>query len=319
MTKLVISIINYSTADLTCAALQSVLDDLGDRDASVIVVDNASPDGSADEIEAWIRQADDPRLRLIRSATNTGFSGGHNQSFTAEGNASHYIVLNSDATIRCGFFDAILAAAEARPDVGLTAPRLEDPDGTPQRSCFRFHGIASELLRGAATGPLTKLLSRYAVALTVDPEPEEIEWVSFACVLLRGDMVRDIGPMDEGYFLYFEDAEYALRARRAGWGIQYVPAARVVHFRGGSGPVKKLTEAKKRLPSYYWRSRTRFLRQAYGRAGPLLGNLAWILGRLLAQTRRLAGRRPYSVIENEWYDMWTGFSTPLRPDMEPRE
>ena len=79
------------------------------------------------------------------------------------------------------------------------------------------------------------------------PDPAEIGWASFACILLRGEMVSAIGPMDEGYFLYFEDAEYCLRARRAGWRVAYVPEARVVHFRGGSGPVKALARARTEL------------------------------------------------------------------------
>lgn len=131
-------------------------------------------------------------------------------------------------------------------------------------------------------------------------------------------MVREIGPMDEGYFLYFEDAEYALRARRAGWRVIYAPDARAVHFRGGSGPLKKMQAAKKRLPPYYWRSRTRFLRQAHGVAGPLLGTLAWSVGRGIAQARRLTGRGVPPIHESEWRDIWTGIAQPLRPDMESR-
>jgi len=125
--------------------------------------------------------------------------------------------------------------------------------------------------------------------------------------------------MDEGYFLYFEDAEYALRARRAGWGVVYAPEARAVHFRGGSGPVKKVQAAKKRMPAYYWRSRTRFLRQAHGPFGPVLGNLAWSLGRGIAQTRRFLGKPVPSAHEAEWRDIWTGVAAPLAPAPETRK
>jgi len=218
MSDLAVSIINYRTGEMTIAAAASVLDVLGDRQARVVIVDNASGDGSAEEIAAWIETAGDDRLSLVRSATNSGFSGGHNQGMAAAPGAGFYLILNSDALLKPGFFETILAAAEANPRAGLIAARLEWDDGTPQQSCFRFAGPASELIRGAATGPVTKLLSRYVVALDLPPEPAAIEWASFACIMLRGEMVRAIGPMDEGYFLYFEDAEYALRARRAGWG-----------------------------------------------------------------------------------------------------
>lgn len=319
MSGLAISIINYRTGEMTIAAVASVLDALGDRPARVVVVDNASGDGSADEIAAWIEATGDGRVELVRSETNSGFSGGHNQGMAAAPGADFYLILNSDALLRPGFFDAIEAAAAAHPRAGLIAARLEYEDGTPQQSCFRFASAASELMRGARTGPVTALLKRHVVALDLPPNPAEIEWASFACILLRGEMVRAIGPMDEGYFLYFEDAEYALRARRAGWGVIYEPKARAVHFRGGSGPVKKMQAAKKRMPAYYWRSRTRFLRQAHGPLGPLLGNLAWILGRAIAQTRRLLGKPVPGAHEHEACDIWTGFAAPLKPAPETRK
>lgn len=315
--EIVVSIINYRTGAMTIAAAQSVLADLGMRKAAVVIVDNASGDGSADEIAAWIAAVGDNRLRLVRSPANTGFSGGHNQGMAAVPGAGFYLILNSDALLRPGFFDALLAAAQANPRAGLIAPRLEWEDGRPQESCFRFASPASELIRGAQTGPVTQILSRHVVALPVEPDPAAIEWASFACILLRGDMVRAIGPMDEGYFLYFEDSAYALKARRAGWGVVFTPAARAVHFRGGSGPVKAMQAAKKRLPAYFWRSRTRFLRQAHGPLGPVLGNLAWALGRGVANLRRLTGRGVPPAHEREWRDIWTGLTQPLLPDRGP--
>lgn len=318
MSSVAVSIINYRTPDLTCAAAASVLDDLGDRDARVVIVDNLSGDGSVEAIEAWLAQRGDARAMLVRSDENTGFSGGHNQGMAAAPEADFYLLLNSDALVRPGFFDLMLAAAEANPGAGLVAPRLEWDDGDPQQSCFRFASPTSELIRGANSGPISRLLGHRLVALPVDPDPALIEWASFACILLRGDMVRAIGPMDEGYFLYFEDAEYALRARRAGWDVAYVPEARAVHHRGGSGPVKAMQSEKKRLPGYYWRSRARFLAQAYGPAGPLLGNLAWSTGRLMAQTRRVLGKRVPRANEAEWRDIWTGMLRPLTPPPERR-
>lgn len=315
--SLAISIINYRTGEMTIAAVVSVLEALGDRPARVVVVDNASGDGSDAEIEAWMGTNGDPRLLLVRSATNSGFSGGHNQGMAAAPGAGFYLILNSDALLRPDFFDVLLPATEGHPEVGLFAPQLEWEDGTPQISCFRFASPVSELLRGAQTGPVTKLFSRHVTALELPPDPGEIEWASFACILLRGEMVRRLGPMDEGYFLYYEDSEYGLRARRAGWKIGYFPAARAVHFRGGSGPVKQMQAERKRMPAYFWRSRTRFLRQAHGPAGPFLGNLAWLVGRGLAGLRLLTGRGIPKAHDSEWRDIWTGILNPLKPDRAP--
>lgn len=316
--RLVISIINYRTGPMTLACVASVLADIGDLDAQVVIVDNASGDGSADQIADWIAaQPAGTPVRLLRSAVNSGFSGGHNQGMAALA-AAHYLILNSDALLRPGFLRAILDAADAHPEAGLIAPRIETEAGDEQVSCFRFHSPASELIRAAASGPVTRLLRRHVVALQPPVDPAQVEWASFACILLRGGMVDRIGPMDEGYFLYFEDAEYCLRARRAGWRIALAPGAVAVHFRGGSGPVKALEQARRRLPPYYYVSRTRFFRQAHGTLGPLRANLMWGLGRAIAWMRRLTGRAVPPAIESEARDIWTNLLSPLRPDRTRR-
>lgn len=313
MSRIAVSIINYKTGDMTIAAVQSVLEDLGDLKADIIVVDNASGDGSDEQIAEWIARGGDPRVKLVRSETNTGFSGGHNQGMAAAPDAEYYLLLNSDTLLRPGFFGRVLQAAEADPRLGIFAPRLEFEDGTPQESCFRYPKILSEFIRGAESGPITRVLRRYEVPLGLTPRAKDIQWVSFACVLLRAKMVRTIGTMDEGYFLYFEDAEYCLRALRAGWSIEFVREARVVHFRGGSGPAKALSEERKRMPGYFWRSRARFLRQACGPFGPFLGNVAWLAGRSLAHFRPLVGKSVPASNESEWRDIWTNILKPMGP------
>lgn len=309
--RVVISIINYRTGPLTIQCAQSVLDDMGDIDGHVVIVDNLSGDGSADEIAAWIDTLPAPRrVSLVRSATNSGFSGGHNQGFAA-GPSEYVLVLNSDAVLRPGFLAAILSAADDRPETGLFAPRIDYDDGEQQTSCFRFPSPASEFDRGARTGAVSRLLSRRLVALPMPPAPDDIGWASFACILLRRRMIDEIGPMDEGYFLYFEDIEYCWRARQAGWRIAYVPQARAVHFRGGSGPVKALAKEKKRLPGYYYASRTRFFRQTHGPAGPVLANVAWASGRALARLRLLFGKAVPPSNAREARDIWTNILSPL--------
>jgi N-acetylglucosaminyl-diphospho-decaprenol L-rhamnosyltransferase len=308
--EIIISIINYRTGDLTLECVQSVLNDLDGIDGRVVVVDNASGDGSAEQIEAWISGHPATPVDLVRSATNSGFSGGHNQGIAAY-EAAYYLVLNSDAELHPGFFDAVLTAAKTQPTAGLIAPRLEGSDGETQVSLFRFHSPLGELIRGAATGPITRLFHRHDVPLGLEPDPAEIEWASFACILLHGDMVRALGPMDEGYFLYFEDAEYCLRARRAGWSLLYVPQAVAVHFRGGSGPVKAMEATRKRRPGYYYRSRARFMYQAHGATGLLAANLLWTLGRGGSYLRVLAGRKVPGTIADEGRDIWINLCHPL--------
>ena len=322
--KVSVSIINYKTADMTIACVQSVLEDFagGDGrapvDGRVVIVENASGDGSAEILADWIAAHPEAPVDLVVSPTNSGFSGGHNQGITACP-SDFVLVLNSDATLRPGCLATLLAAAEANPKAGLFAPRLEYDDGEVQVSCFRFASPMSELIRGAASGPVTKLLHRHVVPLGTDPEPAEIEWASFACIMLRRSMIDAIGPMDEGYFLYYEDAEYCHRARKAGWGLMYVPQARAVHYRGGSGPVKALAAAKKRMPPYFYASRSRFLYQTGGWPGLIAANGLWNLGRLIAGARAVFGKPTKPAAEAEWRDIWINAFSPLGPRRAPGE
>lgn len=317
--ELVVSIINFRTADLTLQCVRSVLADMQGIRGHIVVVDNLSGDGSDDVVAAWI--ADQPLgtpVTLVRSETNSGYSGGHNQAMAARP-AKFYLILNSDAVLRPGCLSHLMQTTRERPDAGLISPRLEDEDTTPQISHFRFFGPLSELIRAAETGPLTRLLARFDIPLGIDPDPDRIGWASFACILLRGEMVTALGPMDEGYFLYFEDSEYCLRAQREGWRIVPEPWARVVHFRGGSAPVKELAAARKRVPAYYYASRTRFLYQAHGWAGLLAANLLWHLGRGIAQLRGLLGKSVPPATECEATDIWINFLTPLGARRAPGE
>jgi hypothetical protein len=314
---LAISIINFRTADLTVNCLMSLLADIGPRAVEIAIVDNASGDGSDQVIADWIDTHHPPdhptKIRLIRSAANSGFSGGHNQGINAT-TADWVLVLNSDSLVRPGMLSALLKALQEAPaDQGLLATRLEWEDETVQISTFRFPTPQSELIRGAMTGPVTRMFKHREVALSTRPDPAQIEWASFASIALRRQMIDAIGPMDEGYFLYFEDAEYCLRARRAGWRVGYAPSVRVVHLRGGSGPVKALAQARKRLPAYYYSSRSRFFYQAHGRFGLLAANTLWYLGRVIAHSRMLLRRNVPRAADREARDIWINALHPLRP------
>lgn len=315
---LVISIINYKTAPMTLSCVRSVLADLSatpDLSAHVVIVDNASGDGSVEAIAAWIADSDAAAdVTLVASPVNGGFSAGHNLGIAAR-KADFYLLLNSDAVLQPGFCRAMLDAAQADPQGGLFAPRIDYDDGGQQISAFRVPTPASELIRGASTAQVTRALKSYDVPLDMPPHADQIGWASFAGIVLRARMIDAIGNMDEGYFLYFEDTEYCLRARRAGWRIVYVPQARMIHFRGGSAPVKALAKARKRLPAYYYASRTRLFYQAHGWFGLIAANLMWCLGRGISALRPLMGKPRPQAVAHEARDIWTNVLRPMRgPD-----
>jgi GT2 family glycosyltransferase len=315
--KLAVVIINFRTPDLVIGCLESLLPQLDAAEHAVAVVDNNSADDSVARLEQWLG-GNDARgiVRLICSERNLGFSGGNNLGMTSC-DADHYLLLNSDTLLRPGAVATLLDTAGKRADAGLVSPRLEWPDGVPQESCFRFPTPLSELIAAAQTGPITSMLKRFDVPIAVGDTRISPSWTSFACVLLRREMLEQTGLMDEGFFLYYEDVEFCHRARKAGWEIAHNPAARVVHLRGGSSPVKRLAARQKALPRYYYESRSRYFYLAYGHLGLTLANTLWWAGRCVSKARELAGQRQPTLPKRQWRDIWTNWLFPNRPCSKP--
>ncbi|WP_428243562.1 glycosyltransferase family 2 protein [Gynuella sp.] len=318
MIVLAIVIVNYKTPAMVIDCLKSCMPELADIDSKVIVVDNCSNDGSCEEIGRWIEdQHLHAQIEVIPSTENGGFSAGNNLGIKAV-KAKYYLLLNSDTLVRKNAFKALLSAAKQDPHAGLISPRLEWPDASPQESCFRFHSPVSELINAARTGIVSHLLKNFVVAHKVRAEQAHYHWTSFACVMIKAEVFENIGLMDEGYFMYFEDSEFCYRAAMSGWKVLNVPDAHVVHLRGGSSPVKSQAHKRKRLPRYFYESRTRFFYQLYGRSGLLAANILWILGTLISQSRRLImPHKPRDVIEKQWRDIWVNFTNPLRSYVHP--
>jgi GT2 family glycosyltransferase len=309
--RLGVVVLHYRTPELVLDCLESAVPELDPARDALVVVDNASGDGSAERVRAALAaRAAGPdaaqwhAVRLVESPENRGFSAGNNFGVRVL-DADAYLLLNSDTLVRPGAFERLRATLDEDPGLGLIGPRLEDRDGTPQISCFRLLTPASELLRGAALGPLTRLLSRFEVPLAVRDEPFEPEWLSFAAVLVRRAVLDTVGPLDEGFFMYFEDVDYCRRARAAGWRIRYEPRARIVHLRGGTSPVKRLQAERRRRPEYFYVSRRRYFAKAFGRSGALRANLCWTLGRALAWLRERTSGRPPHAVERELRDLWS--------------
>ncbi|HIK38796.1 MAG TPA: glycosyltransferase family 2 protein, partial [Geminocystis sp. M7585_C2015_104] len=305
-------IINYRTPQLTVDCLQSLAGEIPQLPPTMVaVVDNNSGDDSMAIIQKAIQENNwQPWIVLIPSSVNGGFSYGNNLGIKAI-HAENYLLLNSDTIVRPGAIKILLSALTEYPQAGIIGPRLEELDGTPQISCFRYRNPLGELINAAQTGIITKTLSRYNVPLPVTDNPTFVQWVSFACVLVRRQVIEQIGLMDEGYFMYFEDVDYCRRAKEAGWGVLYYPHARVAHLRGRSSSVKEDIAAKRRLPPYYYASRSRYFAKFYGVFGLWWANLLWLAGRSVSLLRELVERKPTGVCEKEALDIWTNWLNPL--------
>lgn len=298
MSTLSIVIVNYRTAGLVVDCLHSLSEELAGRpDWRVVVVDNASGDGSADKLaaaiasEGWSNWAE-----LLPLAHNPGFAGGNNAAIgpILDGPTppDYVLLLNPDTVVRPGGVRELVVFMETHPSVGIAGSRLEEPDGTPQRCAFRFPSATAEFEEGVRVGAVSRLLQPWVVAPAVRNESHETDWVAGASMIVRRDVFRDIGMMDDRYFLYFEEVDFCLRARRAGWACWYVPASRVVHLVGQSSGVTDVKKPQKPRPRYWFESRSRYFRQNHGRAYKMLADLSWVFGFSLWRLRRKIQGKP---------------------------
>lgn len=314
---LAIVIINYRTPKLVMDCLQSLQPQIDATRHRVILVDNDSGDDSVPILEQAIKDYHwETWVNFIPSPVNGGFSAGNNIGMKAI-TANAYLLLNSDTIVRTGAIASLERALTKHPEAGLISPRLEWPDETPQISCFRYHSAISQFIDAAATGPITKLLKAYDVPIPISDTPFEPQWTSFACVLIRGEVIEQIGLMDEGYFMYFDDVDYCRRARNAGWKVLHWPDARVVHLRGGSGSVKSEVAARKRPRPYLYASRSRYFAKFYGKIGLWVVNIFWLLGRSVAWIREMIGHKKPHTCEFQEQDIWMNWKNPFKLPILP--
>lgn len=311
--KLAIIILNYRTPDLTVACLSSLAAEVSaDPSIRVLVVDNASNDGSADRIERSIaEQGFGTWAQVLRSPVNGGFAAGNNLGIRAL-QADAYLLLNSDTLVQPGAVARLLEAMAAQPKAGILGPALLTPSGERDPSCFRDPAPPSELLRSARVGLLGRALSRFEPLLPQPSTPMEPDWIAFACALLRREVIEQIGLLDEGYFMYFEDVDYCRRARAAGFKVLFWPDAEVVHLRGGSSQVTEESALRKRAPRYYYEARARYYAKFYGLRGLWLANALWHVGRSISWSRERLGDAQPQHREREAIDIWINALKPLR-------
>ena len=172
---------------------------------------------------------------------NGGFAYGNNAAIRPalqEADPPCFVLLlNPDTIVRPGALKSLVVFMESRPDIGIVGSRLEEPDGTPQQSAFRFPSVLGELEGGVRLGPVSRLLHRWAAFQPIPEEPGPVDWVAGASMIIRRQVFESIGLLDEGYFMYFEEVDFCRRARRAGWPCWYAPSSRVVHLVGQSSGV----------------------------------------------------------------------------------
>jgi N-acetylglucosaminyl-diphospho-decaprenol L-rhamnosyltransferase len=279
--QLSVVVVNHNAGPYLERCLDSVAASSGELPVEVVVVDNASRDGSA-------RVAQErPDVRVIENRTNLGFAAAANIGIrVTEG--PYLLLLNPDAEIVSGTLAGLVKVADERADAGAIGALVRNPDGTIQPSARRIPGTFEALMH-AFLGPVVpgnRWTGAYTMAAWDRSSEREVEWVSGSAMLLRRSALHYVGVFDEGYFMYVEDVDLCTRLRRAGWTVLFSPELEVTHEVGVSARSQSRRMAREHSRSIY----RYFTKHRAGGAARLLK--PFVLAALALRTELVARRRP---------------------------
>ena len=276
-------VVSYEGRELLGRCLAALdADEAGPLDRELIVVDQASHDGTA----AWLA-AERPDVKLVALAQNVGFGPGNNRG-AAVARGDWLVLLNSDCFVDPGAIDELVRFAGQLPEPGIVGPRLRWPDGSLQRSCRRFPTparIATEYLFLRKLAPGSRLLNGFYCGEFAHDEPRRVDWLTGACLLLRRDLYERLGGFDESFFLYSEEVDLCRRALDLGRETWFDPAAGATHVWGGTAKRDPGPALRENV-----RSQLRYLDKHEGRAAAKAARGVMLAG-LLARAPRSATYR----------------------------
>ena len=290
-------ILNWRTADMTLDAAASAVAAMQDIDGEILIVDNDSQDGSFEKMQADVARQDWPDVTVLQSGRNGGYGAGNNFGIRAgfqnrPGRKPDYIyILNSDAFPEPYAVQYLLKFMENNRKTGFAGSYTIGDDGVPHETCFRFPSLASEFEGAIKFGPVSRLLRNHIVAMPVQDQTCNVGWLAGASLMIRREVLDDIGLFDESFFLYFEETDLTLRAAKAGWDITFVRESIVTHI----GSVSTGMKAKARMPQYWFDSRLHYFLRNHGRAYTAAATLLHLLGGSFARLRELFQRKPSSM------------------------
>ncbi len=319
-----IIIVSYNTREVLRQCLYSVIEESKSIAAEILVVDNASTDGSAEMISAEF-----PQVLLLRSEVNLGFGAANNVALEIA-RGRYFVLLNSDAFFTSGALGRAIRHMDETPECGLGGSRLIGRDGSAQPSSRCFHSVLSDML------VLTGLAGRYPKSrffgrfdrTWADPEiPARVDWVPGAFCILRPEALRKVGSFDPAFFLYYEEVDLCLRFKRAGFAVWYWPDVVIVHMGGESSRGRTDLEFSPQASQVVlWRMRSTFLyyRKHHGmrvhlaRLGEQLLYQATVARNRLSRDprRRLRGQRYRLLLRylnQAWRETTGGRHSPQRP------
>ena len=272
MVELSIVIVSYNArGDLErCLASIAAIPPIASHE--VIVVDNASTDGSADAARAR-------DVRVIEAGANLGFARANNIGIRAS-RGQNVLLLNSDTLVGAGAIDRLLSVLKTRPDVSVVGPRLVDADGRAELSFGRMiNPLAEWRQKRLVSGHARRDPAISATVEAMTRREQLVDWVSGACLLVRRDAADRAGLFDERFFLYTEDVDFCGSIRRMGGKVLFSPAAEIVHLRGRSG-----VSSPDATHQAYVRSRLAFYEKHHPLWAPVLRLLLRLRGADISST-----------------------------------
>ena len=273
-----VSIVSYNTCDdlRNCLASLQARRDEGEVTLEVVVADNESKDGSVDMVRSEF-----PWVRVVETGGNLGY-GRANNAGLKEANGRYYFVLNSDTIVEPGALKVMRDFMDESPKVGCVGAQLILRDGSTQTSCARDPGLLAVFWEQTYLDrllPNNKITGNYLMTDWDYKDRREVEQVCGACLFVRRQAWLDIDGFDPAYFMYFEDTDFCIRIRKAGWKIVFVPEARIHHLLGASSG--KSWETRARMISAYNKSRYYYFNRYEGRTKGLAIKATVLLGATL--------------------------------------
>ena len=302
-----IIILNFRVAEMMVNGLQALANQIeaSTHKINISVVDNASGDGSAEIIQQYIIDHQWHFVSFIQRDSNDGFSIGNNQKIRqlVEVNQCDYVwILNPDTLVLPTMLDKLISYLVEYP-IDIVGTRLEDRDGTVQNSSFNFPTPFGEFLSQLSIGIVSRLFSGFCVVKEQSDQVSVVDWVAGASIVIKLDVFKEIGLFDEGYFLYYEEVDFLLRAKKRGYNCWYLPFVRVIHHVGAA---TKISDNRKhhnnRRPKYWFDSRRRYFVKNLGFIRAILSDILWIAGHVLNRIRLIFGRKktdmpPYILLD----------------------
>lgn len=249
-----IGIVTFQTREFLRECLISIHQfNISKGECEITVVDNASTDGTVEMIKGGF-----PQVCVIENLKNRGFSASMNQALRIA-HGRFLLLLNPDTLVFPDSLDQLIHFMEQHPEVGICGPKVLNPDGTLQKPCRRGESrpwaVISYFTGLSRLFPKSKLFGEYLLSYLDEDETHEVAGVSGSCMLIRREVIDQIGLLDERFFAYQEDADYCFRARQAGWKVFYVPTAKIIHYGGVGGshvqPYRSIIEWHRSYWLYY--------------------------------------------------------------------